>query len=42
VLYRGNQFLPQGATVVDDSLERATPPYWASDHAGVAVKLRLK
>ena len=41
-LYRGNQFLPQGATVVDDSLGRAVPPYWPSDHAGVAVKLRLK
>ena len=42
VLYRGNKFLPQRAKVVDDSLGRAMPPYWPSDHAGVAVKLQLK
>lgn len=42
VLSRGNKFLPRGATVVDDPLVRALPPYWPSDHAGVAVKFRLK
>lgn len=42
VLYRGKTFLPRGATVVDDSLGRATPPFWPSDHAGVAVQLGLK
>jgi endonuclease/exonuclease/phosphatase family metal-dependent hydrolase len=41
-LFRGNQFLPQGALVVDDSLDRAMPPFWPSDHAGVAVKFLLK
>ena len=42
VLFKRGRFLPQQATVVDDPLGRTTPPLWPSDHAGVAVKLRLK
>jgi len=42
VLYDGDQFEPDQATVVDDELGRAMPPFWPSDHAGVAVKFQLK
>jgi hypothetical protein len=28
--------------VVDTGLERTQPPFWPSDHAGVAARFRIK
>lgn len=41
VFYRGNDFIPTQADVVDMGLDRTEPPLWASDHAAVSANFLL-
>lgn len=41
VFYRGNDFIPTQADVVDIGLDRTEPPLWASDHAAVSANFLL-
>ncbi len=42
VLVKGFMFEPRGMETVDTGLRRQLPPFWPSDHAGVAVDIRLR
>ncbi len=42
VFFRGAGFVPMQANVVDMRLARLAPPFWASDHAALAVQLDVQ
>ena len=42
VLFRGGNFVPTEADVLDISLNRTQPPLWASDHAAVAAQFHFR
>ena len=42
VFYKGGDFIPQSADVLDLWLGRDTAPLWASDHAAVSAEFRFK
>jgi Endonuclease/Exonuclease/phosphatase family len=42
VFYRGANFVPTLANVVDMGLDRTQPPLWASDHAAISAEFRLR
>lgn len=42
VMYRGGNFVPKSADVLDMVLNRAEPPLWASDHTAVSVEFSLQ
>ncbi|MFO1513023.1 MAG: endonuclease/exonuclease/phosphatase family protein [Verrucomicrobiota bacterium] len=41
VLYRGNGLLPTRSEVLDLGLDRASPPFWASDHGSLTADFRI-
>ena len=42
LFYRGANFVPTLANVVDMGLDRTQPPLWASDHAALSAEFRLQ
>ncbi len=42
VLFKGHLFEPERATTIDVGLNRKAPPFWPSDHAGVAARFSLR
>jgi endonuclease/exonuclease/phosphatase family metal-dependent hydrolase len=41
VLFRGGDFVTTSASTVDMALNRAEPPFWASDHAALSVSMQI-
>jgi len=41
ILYRGGNFVPASATVLDSALDSQSPPLWGSDHAAVSVNFSI-
>jgi len=42
ILFRGKDFIPVKADAFDTRLPRTEPPFWPSDHAGVAARFLIK
>ena len=42
ILYKGKDFVPVKVDISDARLHRSEPPFWASDHAGVAARFLVK
>jgi len=41
ILYRGGNFVPASAVVIDAALDRSSPPLWGSDHAALSVNFSV-
>jgi endonuclease/exonuclease/phosphatase (EEP) superfamily protein YafD len=41
ILYRGGNFVPASASVIDVALDRSSPPLWGSDHASLSVNFSV-
>jgi len=41
IFYRGGDFVPASAVVIDSDLDRSSPPLWGSDHAALSVNFSV-